>query len=289
MADSKQVRAARAALVFLGCLIGCGEATPVPAPDAAPIDVSDDVPMDRAPESAVDGGADVRADVLDASADVARDVFDASADVARDALDASVDATSDALDAARDVMAVDATTDVPASDGGYRVGEALSETLRVVGGTSMPVTGMLTSMCGADEVAVGIGVSVEGRGYVVEARVECAAIDATGRAFVDPHWADTAPPPSSNTARCPPGQHIVGILGAAGDIVDRLGAVCAPLGWASSATTTPLGPWGGMLDPVTSLCPPGAAVNRLSTAQVNYFGGTTAQAFEAGCRRISPR
>lgn len=274
MSDMRQTWVARMALVVSLACVGCGEATPGAQ--------SADVPGDASPDVLNDAS-------LDVLNDVGPDRPDAPLDAASDARADASDARTDAFDAGDGSAGDGSAGDGGAGDGGYRVAEALTETARVRGSTGDAVTGTSTSECGANEVAVGVAVEVEGRGYVVTGRVECAALDASGRGFAESAWAGGTPPTSWNSARCPPGQHLIGLIGSAGDILDRLGAMCAPLGWTAGTMGTALGPWGGMLEPMPALCPPGAAVHRLAVTQVSYFGGITASLAEAGCRRVAPR
>ncbi len=273
-----------AALTGVGLALGCYDEDPYATKDLDVGQVEDtgvDVPLDR---TASDAGIDVPADRGgDVPTDRGVDVpVDRPAEV-------SIDVPADRpADVSIDVLA-DVVTDGVIADGGYAVAEVTAAAPSVRGGAALSVDATLLSECGANEVAVGIAVSVEGRSYVADARLECAALDATGLAFATPHWAGDDPPADWSRARCPAGQHVIGILGAGGDIIDRLGAQCAALGWTTTDTRTPLGPWGGTATDRAEACPPSSAVQRLAISQVTYFGGTTALTAEARCRRVAPR
>lgn len=283
--------AAAAALACFVAALGCGDESPF---DAKSFDAGDptdlgsdagfDVPADRGADVPADRGVDVPADRgVDAGVDA---TADRPADVP---LDRPVDA---AMDVATD-RPTDTPTDVPGdravADGGYAVAEITAAAPSIRGGASLTVDATLVSECAENEVAVGIAVGLEGRSYVAEGRLECAALDATGTAFAPPHWAGGDPPAGWSQGHCPTGQHVVGLLGVAGDILDRLGAQCAALGWTPTDARTALGPWGGTLTDRAEPCPPSSAVQRLSVSQVTYFGGTTALGAEVRCRRVAPR
>ncbi len=277
-----------AALTCVGLALGCYEEDPYAMKDldsGEPVDIGVDVPIDR---GAADSGVDVP---TDRGADVPADrPVDASIDVPADRpVDAPVDVPTDRpVDVPVDVLA-DVVTDRAFADGGYVVAEVTAAAPSIRGGASLSVDATQVSECGAGEVAVGIAVGLEGRSYVAEARLECAALDATGLAFATPHWAGEDPPAAWNRARCPVGQHVIGLFGAGGDIIDRLGAQCAALGWTTTDARTTLGPWGGTATDRAEACPPSSAVQRLAVSQVTYFGGTTALTAEVRCRRVAPR
>ena len=299
------VRSANVLLVALGAAAGCSDAPPdvtvtldaatdlgAPTDTAAPSDARDATTADAADIGAAprDAAADV---TRDAGADVAADTpVDAARDAVTDApLDAGgvADATADAhADATNDAPG-DAVSDVVGTDGGYAVGATTADMLAIHGGITPTVIATNVSECAAGEVAVGIAVQVGGRSFVQDARLQCAALDATGRAFGAAHWAGGDPASDWNTASCGAGQHVTGLLGVSGDILDRLGARCAPLGWTASSTQTPLGPWGGTTGERSVPCTPSAGVSRLALQQVTYFGGTTGWGVDALCRQITAR
>lgn len=283
-------------LVALTAALGaCGseddERTVVPDDVGVDVPTAKDAGVDR---PAVDAGTPdsgrLDAGAMDVGVDVPR--VDATMDAARET---GVDAPTVDLPAvdlpAVDSPAVDAPgVDVPAVDasGGYVIGAANSDAISARGGSSEAVTGTTTSACAAGEVAVGLAVQLEGRGYVGDARIQCAALDATGRAFGAASWPAGDPPADWNVASCAAGQALVGVRALPGDILDGLGGLCAPLGWSAASARASLGPWGAA-GGTDSLCTPGAAIGRFDLIQVSYFGGTTGIGFSAGCRAITAR
>ena len=164
------------------------------------------------------------------------------------------------------------------------VGSAATTTLTRVAGADAPGTSF-SAACPAGQVAVGIGVGTEGRGFVRSFNVQCAALNATRTGYLAATTVGTLTG-TANTATCPAGQQLVGVNVANGDVIDRLGAICRPIDWSSTSATTNLGPWSaGATTP--SACPPGHVVTGLSGRTVNYFGGTTASAVIATCAPLA--
>lgn len=282
--NGQGARAVGAVLVWAAIVSGCESTpaggTPMGSTDAstgldvAAQDARSDATTDRGAETGVDAGMGV-----DVGADGSRD---AGAD-ATSIQDVSPDAPAD--------VQADVARDVSAPDGGYRVGNPLPERPAVRGTSMEAVVSTIVHDCPEGQVAVGMAVLVEGRGYAEDVRLECAALDGSGTGFDAPRWFSGDPGSEFNQGRCPAGQHLVGLRGAGGDIIDRLGGECAPLGWGAGATRMPLGPWGGMLmeQEQPQVCPVGAALSGVEVQQVNYFGATTAVRVEGRCRTISAR
>jgi hypothetical protein len=195
---------------------------------------------------------------------------------------------------------------VDASDPGYTISDTSAGAFdfqgtvdRVNPGLSIrspaPSPAVVTNECPAETVAIGVAMLFI-QGSPSEARQLCAPLSRDRRGFGLPSWAGAAPGADWEMGFCPAGQHVVGMRADGFEFVNRLGVVCAPLGWNAASRLSEAGLFGSASgDHDEGFCDAGGGLYRLDIRQVSTDRTTPpadgptprlAQAVLARCRGI---
>lgn len=150
------------------------------------------------------------------------------------------------------------------------------------------MAGGVAQSCTANEVAVGVAISVEGRGVPNAINLACATVDAMGAPMGAVRWTGGAPPAAFQQRLCAAGSVLTGFTGASGDIVDRISASCRPARWDRSAMRVSLASVGAASGTAYDReCLPGGAISSLTPQIADYFGAAVIHQLIATCRTDS--